>query len=72
MPNVKMVLFLIFPLFACQEKENDTDEFEDCPAIVLACPEGQIPCTIETDNDPCAEVVLGEEPCTQTRYCMPE
>ena len=58
-------------LFSCQDEEKDTEEVEDCPAIALPCPEGQIPCNIETD-DPCEEVVLGEEPCTQTRYCTPE
>ena len=56
---------------ACQEEKN-IEELKDCPTIALDCPEGQIACDIETDNDPCAEVILGEEPCTQTRYCMPE
>ena len=69
--NTFTLAFLVV-LAGCQDKEADTQETEDCPAILLPCPEGQIPCNIETDNDPCDEVVLGEEPCTQTRYCTPE
>jgi len=72
MPNVRTIIFLSLALTACQEEKNiEEEELEDCPTIALDCPEGQIPCDIETD-DPCTEVVLGEEPCTQTRYCTPE
>ena len=71
MPSLRIIFLL--GLFACQEqKENDTEEQEDCPAMVLPCPEGQVPCNVETDAAPCAEVVLGEEPCTQIRDCSPE
>ena len=74
MPDLRFLLFL--SLVACQsadEKQDtqDTEEQEDCPTIALDCPDGQVPCNIATD-DPCEEVVLGQEPCTQTRDCMPE
>ena len=75
MRNFKTIALLSLTLSACQGENKEAEaeeEFEDCPAIVLDCPEGQVACDIETDNDPCVEVVLGEEPCTQTRYCMPE
>ena len=66
------VIIFALAFMACQNEEKKAEEIEDCPTIALDCPEGQIPCDIETDNDPCAEVVLGEEPCTQIRTCMPE
>ena len=73
MQKFRTILLLSLVLSSCQEEKNETtEELEDCPAIALGCPEGQVECDIETDNDPCAEVVLGEEPCTQTRYCTPE
>ena len=67
----KSWLFITLLFFSCQQETKETGEEEDCPAIVLDCPSGQVPCSPETD-DLCVEVILGEEPCTQTRYCMSE
>ena len=76
MPNAKTILWMGLVMTACQEEEKnieeEDEEFVDCPTILLPCPEGQIPCDAETDSDECTEVVLGEEPCTQMRYCTPE
>ena len=71
MSYFKSIVFFSLTLVSCNEGPKDSGELEDCPAMVLPCPEGQTPCSPETD-DPCEEVILGEEPCTQTRYCMPE
>ena len=71
MPHFKIIILFSLTLASCKEEPKDSGVLEDCPTIALPCPEGQVPCNIETDNDPCEEVVLGEEPCTQTRYCAP-
>ena len=72
MPSFKSFVLITMFFSACNSETKETGEIEDCPTIALDCPEGQVPCSPETDNDPCNEVTLGEEPCTQTRYCMPE
>ena len=79
MPRYRHLIFLALALAACGETEKDTSsqsgsdtgEGVDCAAMVLPCPDGQVACEPETDDE-CFEVTLGEEPCTQTRYCMPE
>ena len=73
MPLFKaLLLFTTFSL-ACNSEQKETGELEDCPAIALPCPDGFTPCDPEIDNaanpNPCNEFTLGEEPCTQTRYC---